>query len=102
MKATGIFAWAHGYVLGTHNDTICVYDRNSKLVTQQHVEGLHAFLMQARILRFGWGQFPNNGDEVIYLFDEADENFGYAVNLNDPQCSEWGYAPFDVEKEVAI
>ena len=102
MKATGIFAWAHGYVLGTHDDTICVYDRSSKLVTQQRVEGLHEFLMKARILRFGWGQFPNNGDEVIYLFDEADENFGYAVNLDDPHCSEWGYAPFDVQKEVAV
>lgn len=102
MTATGIFAWAHGYVLGTQGDTICVYDRNSKLVTQQHAEGLHAFLMKARILRFGWGQFPDDGDEVIYLFDEADENFGYAVNLNDPTCSEWGHAPSDVQREVAI
>ena len=57
--------------------------------------------MKARILRFGWGQFPD-GDEVIYLFDEADDNFGYAVNLNDPACSEWGYAPPTVQVEYAI
>src|SRR5512147_1957201 len=98
MNAAGIFAWAHGYVLGTRDDTICVYDRSSKLVTQQRVEGLHEFLMKARTLRFGWGQFPD-GEEVIYLFDEADGNLGYAVNLNDPACSEWGYAPATVQVE---
>ena len=32
--------------------------------------------------------------EVIYLYDKADGNYGYAVNLQDPMCSEWGSAPF--------
>ena len=43
--------------------------------------------------RVGWGQFPD-GAEVIYFFDADDHNFGYAVNLHDPNGSEWGYAPF--------
>ena len=42
--------------------------------------------------RVGWGQFPD-GDEVIYLYDVNDHNFGYALNLTCDWCSEWGYAP---------
>jgi hypothetical protein len=34
------------------------------------------------------------GDDVIYLYDKGDHNFGYAVNVQDPYCSEWGSAPF--------
>ena len=43
--------------------------------------------------RLGWGRFPD-GVEVLYLYDEDDGGFGYAVNLASPACSEWGYAPF--------
>ena len=43
--------------------------------------------------RLGWGRFPD-GAEVLYLYDRDDDNFGYAVNLTSPTCSEWGYAPF--------
>ena len=43
--------------------------------------------------RLGWGRFPD-GAEVIYLYDTDDANFGNAVNLTAPTCSEWGYAPF--------
>ena len=32
--------------------------------------------------------------EVIYLYDRGDDNFGYAVNLQYEDFSEWGYAPF--------
>ena len=35
-----------------------------------------------------------SGGTSIYLYDKADANFGYAVNLQFPWCSEWGYAPF--------
>lgn len=51
-------------------------------------------MKKAKNLRLGWGQFQDDGDEVIYLYDKQDGNFGYAVNLDDPHCSEWGYAPF--------
>ena len=98
----GILTTVHRYHLRIFGDTVTVIKLTGEVVTAQHVKGLLRFALNARTLRFAWGQFPNGGDEVIYLFDEADENFGYAVNLNDPQCSEWGYAPFDVQKEVAI
>src|SRR5512135_3240072 len=101
MKATGILAWVHGYFLRTSGDTAVVY-RADTLITKRHVPGLHRFLMRARTPRFGWGRFPNDGDEVIYLFDAADENFGYAVNLDDPHGSEWGYAPSGVQVEQAV
>jgi hypothetical protein len=60
----------------------------------QTVPGIAEFMEKAKDLRLGWGQFPDDGDEVIYLYDKGDSNFGYAVNMDDPQCSEWGYAPF--------
>jgi hypothetical protein len=41
----------------------------------------------------GWGQFPDDA-EVVYLYDKADGCFGYAVNLDWTDGSEWGYAPF--------
>jgi hypothetical protein len=45
--------------------------------------------------RCGWAKFPDF--EVIYIYDKGDENFGYAINLSDITCSEWGYAPFTNE-----
>ena len=32
---------------------------------------------------------------MLYLYDTADGNFGYALNLMADWCSEWGYAPFE-------
>jgi hypothetical protein len=43
--------------------------------------------------RVGWARFPDDA-EVIYVYDRDDDNFGYALNLTAPDCSEWGYAPF--------
>ncbi len=63
------------------------------LRTGQTVPEIAEFVTKAKDVRLGWGEFPD-GDEVIYLYDKADNNFGYAVNLDAPQCSEWGYAPF--------
>jgi hypothetical protein len=57
------------------------------------VRGLGRFATAARDLRLGWGRFPDDA-EVIYLYDRADACFGYAVNLDWPDGSEWGYAPF--------
>lgn len=44
----------------------------------------------------GWGRFAD-GAEVVYCYDRNDGGFGYAVNLGQPDCSEWGYAPFPHE-----
>ncbi len=40
----------------------------------------------------GRGRFPD-GAEVVYLYDKGDDCFGYAVNLDWPDGSEWGYPP---------
>lgn len=56
--------------------------------------GTNIFELSARPgFAIGWGQFPD-GAEVIYLYDRDDNNFGYAINLDAPDCSEWGYSPF--------
>jgi hypothetical protein len=81
-----------GYDVFLHGDAVTVLD-DEGVVTKQTAPGLGAFVDRARDFRLGWGQFPD-GMEVLYLYDRGDDNFGYAVNLGDEQCSEWGYAPF--------
>jgi hypothetical protein len=56
-----------------------------------------AELMDRPGARVGWGCFPD-GDEVIYLYDVDDGNFGYALNLSCGWCSKWGYAPFPSDR----
>ncbi len=59
---------------------------------RRQVKGLGRFVAGAREFRLGWADLPDF--EVIYLYDAADEGFGYAFNLSDTGLSEWGYAPF--------
>lgn len=56
------------------------------------VDGLAEFVAGAEDLRLSWGRFPD-GAEVIYIYDLADDCFGYGFNLSMPPLSEWGYAP---------
>ena len=81
-----------GYDVFLHGDTVTVLDDDG-IVTTQTVRGLGAFIDRAKQFRLGWGQFPD-GMEVLYLYDQGDDNFGYAVNLQRDDFSEWGYAPF--------
>lgn len=66
--------------------------RAETFVTSQTVRGLGAFVGKARNLRLGWAEFSDF--ELVYIYDTADGNFGYAVNLQVEWFSEWGYAPF--------
>lgn len=43
--------------------------------------------------RTGWARFPDDA-EVLYFYDRDDAGFGYALNVDYPEFSEWGYAPF--------
>ena len=81
-----------GYDVFLTGDTVTVLNDDG-IVTRRTVKGLGAFVDRATDLRTGWGEFPD-GMEVIYLYDRGDDNFGYAVNLQAEDCSEWGYAPF--------
>jgi hypothetical protein len=51
-----------------------------------------------RDVRLGWGMFED-GAEVVYVYDPADDNFGYAVNLDWPDGSEWGTSSFGGSNE---
>ncbi len=95
MEQGFLTGFVKGYfvIVGT-DDTISVFADQMRPRTREKVKGLNAFIKKAKAVRLGWGQFQDDGDEVIYLYDKADGNFGYAVNLDDPHCSEWGYAPF--------
>jgi len=81
----------NGYDVLVLGDAVEV-SRGGASVTRQTVEGLGRFLHAARDLRLGWAELPDF--EVIYLYDSGDGGFGYAVNVDAPDLSEWGYAPF--------
>jgi hypothetical protein len=88
----GLSGGIHGYNVIVLGDLLTVTDGDG-LVTQQTVAGLGAFIGRAGDVRLGWGRFEDDM-EVLYLYDKADGNFGYALNLLAAWCSEWGYAPF--------
>lgn len=66
-------------------------EAGGRQLTQERVPGLQEFLTRAKDLRLGLGQTEDFN--IIYLYDAKDDNFGYAVNVEDPDLSEWGYAP---------
>jgi hypothetical protein len=83
------------YTLYIVGQEVEVY-KGAELVTMQAVrlgiDHFKEFLVNAKDLKLGWAELPDF--EVIYIYDRADHNFGYAVNLQDLHLSEWGYAPF--------
>lgn len=66
-----------------------------------HIDGWDDWLRTPpeRVIAVGWGVLPD-GNEIIYLYDKSDDNFGYGANLGHPDGSEWGYSPFDVDPSV--
>jgi hypothetical protein len=82
----------NGYSVLVVGDVV-VIERDGEEVARSRVEGLGRFVSTARDLKLGWGQFPDEA-EVVFLYDGADACFGYALNLDWPDGSEWGYAPF--------
>ena len=88
----GIAGQAWDYWVVTLEDTLWV-QRESEDIVSKEIAGLGAFVARAKDLRCGCGKLPD-GDEVVYLYDRGDDNFGYAVNLQVEDFSEWGYAPF--------
>jgi hypothetical protein len=69
-------------------------DRADEVVTTQVVRHLGRFVEGSHALRVALAQFPNF--EVVYLFDLAQDGYGYAVNLQAPPFSEWGTAPAEL------
>jgi len=86
-------AHIHGYDVLLDGDNIIVL-KGKKMQCARKIPGLGGFIEKAKDLKMGWGQFEHDGDEVIYIYDKADDGFGYGLNLDDHGCSEWGYSPF--------
>jgi|GEM_PF-3170351 len=91
-KLLGVSGMIAGYEVVTLGDRLAVY-RDEVCVGDEVVRGLAKFVARAgACIRLG---FARTADfEIVYLYDKADENFGYALNLTAPDLSEWGYAPF--------
>jgi hypothetical protein len=86
-----------GYDVLIAGDAVTVL-RDGAIVTRQTAPGLGRFVGRARDLRLGWAMFRDF--DVVYIYDKADHNFGYAVNLVVEHFSEWGYAPFAPTRET--
>jgi hypothetical protein len=91
-RPVGVGGTVNGYGMLVLGDTIVV-ERDGAEVARSTVDGLGRFVAAARDLKLGWGRFPDDA-EVIFLYDRADNWFGYAVNLDWTDGSEWGHAPF--------
>lgn len=89
----GRFGFIKDYAVLFRDNTVIIL-KDKKVITRRTVSGFQEFLQQAKNIKLGWAELPDF--EVIYIYDKADDNFGYAVNLQDGQLSEWGYAPFPV------
>ncbi len=92
MDRIGVGGTVNGYGVLVLGDVLVV-EHDGTEVARSRVAGLGRFVASARDLKLGWGQFPDDA-EVIYLYDNGDDGFGYAVNLVCDWYSEWGYAPF--------
>ena len=72
--------------------------KDGQAVTCKKVPGL-----STRLAKLGsplkLGRARTEDFDIIYIYQPADNNFGYAINLQCPEFSEWGYAPFPVEPE---
>jgi hypothetical protein len=93
---SGLIGGVAGYSILTKGDRVTVAGENGKKA-EESVRGLGKFIQehQGRI-KLGWGRTADF--DIIYLYSRED-GFGYAVNLDDPILSEWGYAPFEPTSE---
>lgn len=87
----GLVGEVAGYHVVVVGDTVTV-DHGERLPVRLTVAGLGSFLARARDLSLGWASLPDF--DVIYVYDKGDSMFGYAVNVEATDLSEWGYAPF--------
>jgi hypothetical protein len=93
MARVGVGGTVNGYGVVVLVDVV-VIERDGEEVARRTVDGLGRFATAARDLKLGWGKFPDGEAGVIYLHDKADGGFGYALNLDWADGSEWEYAPF--------
>lgn len=90
----GVSGHVGRYDVFVRGDVVAVVeDTDEPRTARERVEGLGAWLAQVGDLALGWAAFED-GMEVVYLYDKDDDLYGYAVNLDVPHFSEWGYAPF--------
>lgn len=94
----GLVATIASYEIVIVGDTVSVsVPGEQRHVTTQQVAQLARFVRAARDLRVMLAAFPDF--EVVYVFDLAQQGYGYAVNLQVPSFSEWGYAPLGAWSE---
>ena len=86
---------AGGHIAGfdvlINGDTVIVSTPEA-ILAKRTIPGMAKFFKAAKAFRLGWAR--TDDFNIIYLYDKADDDFGYGLNLEAEDCSEWGYAPF--------
>jgi hypothetical protein len=91
LERTGASGHIAGFDVLIRGDAVIISTAKA-IIAKRTVKGLAKFLAAAKAFKLGWARTEDFN--IIYLYDKADDNFGYAVNLEAEDCSEWGYAPF--------
>lgn len=91
MIKAGIAGAVGKYKVTTFGDRISVYE-GEELVTTRSVREFGHFIRGSGDIRLGLAYFDDF--DVIYIYDRAKGNYGYAVNVQIEYFSEWGRAPF--------
>lgn len=81
----------HDYIVVITGDDVTVLQEGEEVATET-VPRLNDFLRKREgLISIGWGRTEDFN--IIFIYDQTD-GFGYAVNIEEPMFSEWGYAPF--------
>ena len=95
MTPHGFHAEVGEYKVLSDDDEILVYSPERGSV-KHRIRGLEKFVSQ-RVGELKVSIGRTRDFEILYIYDQRD-GFGYAINLDAPELSEWGYAPVDRER----
>jgi len=91
VPVLGFTGEVRGYSVVAAGDEVLIQsdDRDDY---RSRVDGLGRYTSgRLESLRLGWARTADF--EIVYIYDRQD-GFGYALNLDAPELSEWGYVPF--------
>ena len=66
--------------------------RGMELVWAEEVPGFGCFVAAATELCCGLATFADQ-THAVYVYDLGGDGYGFAVHVDEPECSGWRYAP---------
>lgn len=82
------------YTVFAMGDSLAV-SLGRRWIARRHVAGFARFLSRVPAVKVSLGRTEDF--DIVYVFDPQD-GFGFAINVDQPDLSEWGYAPFPLAR----